>query len=56
MMPTIEYSPLVLHEDSLAGSTFQALRALAGPAILDYVSLICYAIVGTLFVPAKRTS
>jgi hypothetical protein len=32
------------------------LCALFGPAILDNVSVISLTIVGTIFVPAKRTS
>jgi hypothetical protein len=56
MVPTIEHRPLVLHEDFLTGCTFQTLGALSGSPILDNIPVINQTVIGTIFVPAKRTS
>jgi hypothetical protein len=56
MMPTIEHRSLVLYEDFIAGCTFQTLSALSGSPILDNISVVNQTVIGTIFVPAKRTS
>jgi hypothetical protein len=56
VMQAIKYSPSISHEHSAARFAFQTLRALGSAAVPDYISMIHFAIVRTVFIPAKRTS
>ena len=55
MMTAIEDSAYVLYEGFLAGFTLVTLCTLASVAELDYIPMINFAIVGTLFVPARMS-
>jgi len=56
MMQAIKDGPFISHEYSATGFAFQTLRALRSATVSDYVSMIHFAIVRTVFIPAKRTS
>jgi len=53
VVATIEDSTFVRYKNSPAGSAFQTLCAFASSAILDYVSMIRFAIIWAVSIPAK---
>lgn|SRR5690606_1466851 len=56
VMQAIKDSPFISYKYSATCFAFQTLRALGSAAVSDYVSVIHFAIVRTVFIPAKRTS